>query len=192
MNYPWVDAGSLILIEVFLIWDRFGYNLGMDEKTYKLFIEKYPKLDKIGFNQFYTKLWILLLLHDDRVTQTKLSSIRCKSLRAECPEFADLLNCLEHLRKNNFIISQGVGEDIQWIIKDTCAFEITKLKNCAELLADQKSGNINKIITNCSDDFNHDRRITRVLRRWGDLYPLMLKESAKGTIRVMFFLLFGV
>ena len=162
-----------------------------DKDTYREeFFKKYPKLEKIGTELFNTKLWILLTLHEKPQTQTEISGMRCKSLRDECPEFSYLMNALSYLEKNYFVIKKSLDGDVIWRLKDTTAFEIRKFKDDAETRADQKAQYLYDFIQNCAGEPILSSSYEKSMFRWKDVFPVILKESAKGTINVMFGLVF--
>lgn len=160
-----------------------------DDSFREEFFRKYPKLEAIGSELFFTKLWILLTLHEKPHTQTEISGMRCKSLRDECPEFSYLMNALNHLEEKSFAVKKLVDDDALWRLHDTTAFEIRKIKDDAELQANQKNDLYN-FIENCSTEpllnLDEDSKFN-----WKEIFPDILKESAKGTIRTMFALVFG-
>lgn len=158
----------------------------------KEFFKKFPKLEKIGIELFYTKLWILLILHGDSLPQSKLTSIRCKSLRDECPELSYLHNALSHLEKNSFLVKKTIDGDVVWRLHEISSFEIRKFKDEAEIQANQKGQNLYNFIQNCAGEPLLGSHLEKSQFRWKDILPDILKESAKGTIRVMFTLVFGV
>lgn len=165
-----------------------------DKKDYyrEKFFKKFPKLAKIGSELFNTKLWILLILHEDPISQSKLASMRCKSLRDECPEFSYLMSALLHLEKNSFLIKKSMDGDVTWRLKDTTSFEIRKFKDDVEVQANQKGQNLYNFIQNCAGEPLLGSNLEKSKFRWKDVLPDMIKESAVGAIRVMFVLIFSV
>ena len=157
------------------------------------FFKKFPKLEKIGSELFNTKLWLLLILHTQSLPQHQIASMRCKSIRDECPELSYLMNALLHLEKNDFLVKKLIDGDAVWRLKDTAAFEITKFKDEVEIQATQKGQHLLEFVKNCSNgEIVIDKQFLKNGNRWKDFFPSLLKESAKGTIRVMFALIFGV
>ena len=152
------------------------------------FFIKYPDLKKLGHNLFNTKLWILLILHEESLTSTQISSKTCKSLKEECPTYGTLQSVVSNHLFVGKIITTAVDKK-SFELMPNVAFEITQFKNDAEIQANQKGQNLYNFIQNCTGepiDPIHESI------RWKTVFPEILAESAKGAIRVMFALVFGV
>lgn len=168
--------------------------MSSDKKDYyrEKFFQKFPKLEKIGSELFNTKLWILLLLHEDPILQHKLASMRCSSLRDECPDISYFHNALFNLEKNGFVLKKVIDGDVMWRLHETAGFEIRKFKDEAEIHAKQKGQYLYDFIQNCAGEPLLGSHLEKSQFRWKDVLSDILKESAVGTIRVMFALVFDV
>lgn len=167
--------------------------INISVRTYSGFTRRYPKLSNIGIDNFHTKIWILLSLHEKDASMRELSQTRCKSLLKECAEYEDLLGIVDFLKGEKIIYHiQSKGIDVIFGLDAPITFEITKLKNDAEEGLLNNSVRISALGI-CYPIREQTTLVQRAIagnsKDWKTLYPVLKDASVKAIINFILYLI---
>ena len=135
----------------------------MDEKIYRILSNRYPILEKIGFDEYQIKIWIMSHMDmQDKIDSEGFGKFSCKSFMKKGKSYAYLLQQVEDLVNREVLFVVDRHEAIKnYRFKGESQYEFQKLLlGATEQFRNRGTSEITNLFRNCLKEENEPDFIT--------------------------------